>query len=314
MTPAFIALLFVLLGSRWMMLAEAAEDKYVIQWEIDRTSVPRLTVNDITLNVAVGVANAISAVDENGEDLPVVYNEQNGVASITTAGDFIELTFFTETAGNPLIGSYVPATLKNNFKWAWSHGIDDNINLEGSISQFQKRNWTGTLFLIGERIERANSGPNRITTNRVQELMAEGWSIGNHTYAYDDCEARPGEYEQSILDGQEVIDSIITGSENPEYIALSLAAPCFLNGFHPALISLRDSGSVSLRINESGDNLPLILDPGALNQFVEDQQVNVFNVDSNYTISGNQLYQQYAYGSNLFYVGNVDFSNNSQSL
>ena len=280
LTPAIIALLFILFGSRWMMLSEAAEDKYVIQWEIDRTAIPRVSVNDITLNVAVGVANAISAVDENGEELPTVYNEPAGVVSITTAGDFIELTFFTETAGNPLIGSYVPATLKNDFEWAWSHGIDDNINLEGSIGQFQKRNWVGTLFLLGERIEQANSGPNRITAGRVQELMAEGWSIGNHTYAYDDCEARPGEYEQSILDGQEVIDSIIAGSSKPEYSALSLAAPCFLNGFHPALISLRDSGAISLRVNESGDNLPLILDQGALNQFIEDQQVNVFNVDS----------------------------------
>lgn len=261
-------------------MLEAAEDKYEIEYEIDRSAVPNLPLNDITLNVAVGEANAISAVDENGEDLLTLYNEKTGVVSITTAGDLIKLSFFTETAGNPLIGSYVPATLKNDFQWAWSHGIDDNENLEGSIRQLQERDWTGTLFLIGELIEEATTNPDFITATRAQELLAEGWSIGNHSYDYLDCEARPGTYEQNILDGQQVLDELVATSETPEHIILSFAAPCFLNGFHPAMLSLRDSGTVSLRINESGDNSPVLLDSGSFDQQIEGRQIATFDFDS----------------------------------
>lgn len=292
-TLIFIFVLLILLVGSAPALLEAAEDEYIIQWEIDRSSTPSLPFNDITLNVAVGEASGIRANDFEGEELPFTYNEEKGIVSITTGGDSVELSFFTQTAGNPLIGSYTPSTLKFNRQWAWSHGFDDNFNLEGPISQFEERDWQATLFLIGEPVVRAGSQPNLLTTGRIQQLIEEGWSIGNHSYDYYGCEPRPGEYLENIIDGQETLNSVIERSARPEYTIISFAAPCFLDQFHPAVIELRDDPDISLRVNESGGRFPMQIDQNAVDTFIEDIQVFAYNpelpIGRDGTIDGDNL-------------------------
>ena len=144
---ALLLAVFILAGSQ--QITEAAEDQYNIRWEIDRSTVPQITNDEITLIIAVGEASAITVVDENDADIPFTYDERKGVIIVTTAGTALDLSFFTNTTGNPLVGSYAPATLKNDYLWAWSHSFDDNANIAGSIEKFQARGWKGTLYLIG---------------------------------------------------------------------------------------------------------------------------------------------------------------------
>ncbi|MEM9773881.1 MAG: polysaccharide deacetylase family protein [Chloroflexota bacterium] len=292
-TIAFVFIFFIAMVSSSTNLLEAAEDEYVIRWQIDRSAAPNLPFNDVTLNVAVGEASGIRVTDLDGGDLIYTYDETKGVVSITTDGDSIELSFFTQTAGNPLIGSFAPATLKFNQQWAWSHGFDDNFNLEGSISQFEERDWRATLFLIGEPIIRPEGRANLLTTRRIQDLITEGWSIGNHSYDYYDCEPRPGEYIENIVEGQEILNAVIEPSSRPEYTVISFAAPCFLDQFHPAVMELRDDPAISLRINESGGRYPLLIDQNAVDQFVENIQVFAYNPDlpvgRDATIDGDNL-------------------------
>ncbi|MEM8858444.1 MAG: hypothetical protein AAGD96_08990 [Chloroflexota bacterium] len=276
-----ISVLFfiVLLVASTQLQLEAAEEEFLIRWEIDRSSAPNLPYNDVTLNVAVGEASGISVTDFEGNDLSFTYDERNGVVSITTEGDSIELSFFTETSGNQLVGSYAPATLKHNRQWAWSHGFDDNFNLDGPISQFEERDWRGTLFLIGEPIIRPAGRGDVLTTADIQSLLADGWSLGNHSFDYYECDPRPGEYEENIVDGQNVLNGVIESSTRPDYTVISFAAPCFLDQFHPAVISVRENPEVSLRVNESGGRFPLLMDKNAIDLFVEDIQVFAYNPD-----------------------------------
>ena len=275
--PIFAIVVLLVSGAQWRI--EAAEDEYLIRWEIDRLSAPNLPFQDITLNVAVGEANGIRVNDLDGNELEFEYDEQNGIVSITTDGDAVELAFFTETAGNQLVGSFAPATLKYNRQWAWSHGFDDNFNLEGPISQFEERDWRGTLFLIGEPIIRPGGQINLLTTSEIQAFLADGWSLGNHSFDYYECEPRPGEYEQNIIDGQEVLDNLIERSGRPDYTVISFAAPCFLDQFHSAILDVRENPEISLRVNESGGRFPLLVDNNAIDLFVEDIQVFAYNPD-----------------------------------
>ncbi len=267
--------LFILLFSVLMLFGsqtqlEAAEEQYEIRWEIDRSTVPTLTNNEITLSIAVGEASAITIVDENGDDIPFRFDEERGVVTLTTAGDVIDLSFFTNTIGNPLVGSYAPTTLKNDYLWAWSHGIDDNANMEGSIAKFEERGWKGTLYLIGTYLDRPWSQPGLIESNRVRQLLDDGWSIGNHTYSDLDCDLDITEYTSNIIEAQKPLNDIIAESSRTDYIVMGFAAPCFLESYHPKIQEIRRDGDATIAFNESGGRVPIIMDANSNDEIIED--------------------------------------------
>ncbi len=270
----FLALC-VLAGSQ--RITEAAEDQYNIRWEIDRSTVPQVPNEEITLLIAVGEASAITIIDENEDTIPFTYDETKGVVRITTAGTAIDLSFFTNTIGNPLVGSYAPATLKNDYLWAWSHGFDDNANLSGSIDTFQARGWKATLYLIGNYVDRPWTERNLIQVPEIRQLLEDGWGIGNHTYNDINCDFEITDYPKSVLDGQEPLNRLITDSDRPDYIVLGFAAPCFLEGYQPVVQNLRRSGDTTLVYNESGSRVPLALDANSSDEFIEETLVVAFN-------------------------------------
>ncbi len=275
--PSLLVLLFsvlTLFGSHFS--AEAAEEQYEIRWEIDRSTVPTIVNGEITLNIAVGEASAIVLVDENGDDIPYRFEEEAGVITLTTAGDVIDLSFFTNTIGNPLIGSYAPTTLKDDYLWAWSHGIDDNANMEGSIAKFEERGWRGTLYLIGTYVDRPWSLPGLMEENRIRRFLNNGWSLGNHTYNDTDCDLDITQFTSNIVDGQTPLNRIIAESERPDYIVMGFAAPCFLEPYHPKVQELRRNGESSLVFNESGGRLPIILDSNSNDEIIDDILVHAY--------------------------------------
>ena len=283
LTKKIIKSALVIMGLSMLLLAgshnisRAAEDQYVITWEIDRSKVPIVPFQELTIAIAVGDASEVVIKDENGEELPFVYDADQGVVKVTTTGNLIELSFFTNTVGNPLVGSYAPTALKDDYLWAWSHGIDDNANIEGTIEKFEERGWRGTLYLIGVFIDRPWAVRNLPQQNRIRQLLADGWSLGNHTYSDVDCDLELSEFEDSILDNQERLNELIRGSERPDYLVSGFAAPCFLAAYHPAVLELRRSSQASLIFNESGDRLPIILDAGSQDEILDDQQIFAYD-------------------------------------
>lgn len=229
---------------------------YEVTYEIDRSGLPPLYFQDITLGVAVGELVDYAAETGDGETLEGLYAAQDGLLFLTTSADQIELSFTTET-NNPRIGSFGLAPLRDNKLWAWSHGLDDNRFLEESISLFERRKWVGTLFLIGSFVEDSFNFDDALSTDEVVSLLDNGWSLGNHTYddpyCFETDDSLPKEEE--ILRGHAVLREIVTAAEaRPNYVPLSFGAPCFSAQYDVALNKLlqnrRKDGSIPL-YNES---------------------------------------------------------------
>lgn len=257
---ALILSLFILILANQRQASAQTVD-YAIEYDIDRSALPALPNNELTLNIAVGDVIDFRLEDENGMTLDGDLDEENGVITVTTAAESILLTLATNT-DNPLIGSFSVSTLKHNKQWAWSHGLDDNNDLSETISYFERRDWEGTLFLIGRQVETSFEFTDGMSQARAVELLNAGWSLGNHSYAHEDCDPLEDRTEEEeILEGQVVLDAIVAASERPAYQPISMAAPCFLPGYQPALETLQDRDATNIIYNESEDRYVLRLDP-----------------------------------------------------
>jgi hypothetical protein len=85
-------------------------------------------------------------------------------------------------------GTAVPATLYNNYKWAYSHTFDDGYQstYDNALTLFNSyTNSDGSPYRGGSALIGSNPGtiPGDVMTwAEFQTLRADGWSIYNHTY------------------------------------------------------------------------------------------------------------------------------------
>ena len=267
----------VIFSSGIPLEAQTDRFEYEIAYEIDRSGLPPLYFQEITVGVAVGDLVAYDAQTGDGETLEGFYDAQDGLLFLTTASDEIVLTFTTET-NNPRVGSFGLAPLRDNKLWAWSHGLDDNRFLEESIALFERREWVGTLFLIGRFVEDSFDFEDALSADEVASLLDSGWSLGNHTYDDPYCFETDNSLpkEEEILRGHEVLREIITAAEaRPNYVPLSFGAPCFSAQYDVALNKLlqnrRKDGSFPL-YNESQGVFTIRVDAGITGDAMLDGQ------------------------------------------
>lgn len=120
---------------------------YTLDYVIDRSQVPTLFYNDLTLKVRVNQISSAQVI-ANNRTISHTYDAAIGQLIFTTSANTVTVVIndVTDTQG---LGEVVKAVLKDDKGFAWSHGMDDNHNLMPQVDVFEEHDWQATLFLIG---------------------------------------------------------------------------------------------------------------------------------------------------------------------
>ncbi|NNJ09204.1 polysaccharide deacetylase family protein [Chloroflexales bacterium ZM16-3] len=233
----------------WPVHAQSST-AYTYTFSIKQTALPALFYTDLSYIVHLGTVSSPSA-------------RVNGVAALSSSydsatGDFIftsdqigtaEITFSAASAPTGITVN--KASLKGNKAWAWSHGMDDNVNLQKQIDQINAKGWRATLFMIGNIVSETREEPGWIIDQPgLLELINQGWAVGDHTWSHA-CYG--GQTSAEITDGLAVVEQAVAASSHPDHVVLAFAAPCFDAAYDAPFDALRD-GATTLLFNESQGN------------------------------------------------------------
>jgi peptidoglycan/xylan/chitin deacetylase (PgdA/CDA1 family) len=243
--------------------AETASAPYVLTYTIDRSATPDLYHRDLTLIAYVGQVSNIQVSSDDPVDFH--YDPSSGTVTFTAAATVVRF-YLDNPTDLPNAGPFTKAPLKYDKKWAWSHGLDDNIFLQPSIQLFADKGWRATLYLIGKDIHDTRQEEWVVDAPDVQDLLVQGWSIGNHTWDHvcaspwiDDPDFMRG----TILNGYNRLQEVVASSSVPHYRPTGFAAPCFRDEYHPYIQELKGNGETAVLFNEAGNYFRLIVSPSA---------------------------------------------------
>ena len=228
------------------------EEAVMCTIEIDRSAVPDLLFNEVTLLIEVG-DDVPAKVMAGGS--PVAYVQNGPELMLTTDQPTIQIEF-EEADWNANLCQVAVAPLKENKAWAWSIGFDDNAGLQTTIAGMQALNYRGTLFIIGKSFEAERDEDWIIDEPAMQPLLEQGWALGSHGFESacylgdDQAEA----YEADFVQGEERLLAAIERSSLPEFKMLAFAAPCFDTNYDPVLAELIANDQTEVRLNESGNS------------------------------------------------------------
>lgn len=228
---------------------------YTYSFTISREQLPALTYTDMTYIVRLGtVFNPVASV--NG--IPALrssYQPSSGIFIFSSNQvGLAQINFIS--ASTPTNISVQKASLKDNKAWAWSHGMDDNTNLQAQIDLIRAKGWRATLFMIGEAVSETRNEPDWIIDQPgLVELINAGWNIGNHSWSHA-CYGSASAAE--VIDGQAVVERAVAASAHQERVVISFAAPCFDTDYVPIFDALRD-GTTTLLVNELGSGSPALM-------------------------------------------------------
>ncbi|MEM8861227.1 MAG: hypothetical protein AAGD96_23115 [Chloroflexota bacterium] len=220
---------------------------YVISIEIDRTNVPNLYFNDLTLQTYVGNATQVEVFGD-GVNLDSTYTSQTGMVQYTTESNMIQIWVAdAQDMQSNQFGSTSKTILKNNKAWTWSHGFDDNVDLSNGIDLFEEKGWRGTIYLIGEVLGERDEGW-RIEAPAARRLLEDGWSIGSHSWGSHCNDPNLSAVTQSF----DKLEEIIASTNRSDYVVTAFAAPCFIAEYHPVILEMRNNSIKDVQFNESG--------------------------------------------------------------
>ncbi|MFK7805369.1 MAG: polysaccharide deacetylase family protein [Anaerolineae bacterium] len=231
-----------------------SDDSYRLSFSIDRTSVPELYYNDLTLKTYVGQATDV-IVKGDGTIISATYSDQTGYVQYSTMAEQIEIDVIggVDVAW---LGYTEKMVLKDDKSWAWSHGFDDNVFLFPAIDLFKAKDWRATLYLIGSDVDDTRDEDWIVDAPAAQRLLTEGWSLGSHSWT-NSCEDATEPEVQLAFDR---LEDIAAASTKPDYKIIAFAAPCFSSAYHPVILEMRDTGVSNVQFNESGDDYFQIVD------------------------------------------------------
>lgn len=273
-------LFIVLVAAIWFITNQETQagpqSEVGIDLNLDRTSVPDLSSFDLTFLVDIGTAQSVN-VSTNGTSVPFVYDPGSGQLRFTTSAEQVEIGL-TGVADAAAIGPVEAATIKYDKSWAFSMGFDDNTGLKPTLKMIQGYGYRATLFMICEIIDDKRMEPWIIDKPDLLNYIADGWSIGNHTWDHS-CDGSQ-DLTNTILDGYNRLAGIIAESANPDYKLIAFAAPCFISEYHPYILDMRDNGVTAVQFNESGGAMRIAVDPQiTADIFLGDRFVHDFCVD-----------------------------------
>ena len=234
--------------------AAAAGDSWEITYQINRSQVPDLYYNELTVQIQVDGASSVN-VQVDGSLTNSTYDSATGIVQFTTNGSNVTLLVDgAEDANMPPTVS--KAALLDDRKWAWSHGFDDNVNIKPSIAAFNARGWQATVFMITSDIEETRNEPWIVDKPDLLNYLAEGWGVGSHGYA-SDCSDYNTSDQLTALD---ILADIVDDSARPDYLITSFAVPCFRSEYTPVIMGIIQSGSRDLQFYESGNDYLRMVD------------------------------------------------------
>lgn len=232
--------------------ARAGSTAYSFTFTISRAALPRLFYQTVSYVAHLGAGASQASATVGG--VPA-----QSVSFDPGTGDFV---FSSDRAG-PAVVTFVPgaapgrvsaekAALLGNKKWAWSHGMDDNVYLQAQIDAISAKGWRASLFVIGEKVSPTRQEPGWIIDQPgLVALANQGWNVGDHTRDHA-CYGSTTD-AQNILDGYAVVQRVLAASAHPEHTQISFAAPCFDTGYDAPFNSVR-AGTTTLLVNETGGN------------------------------------------------------------
>ncbi len=252
---ALASLTFLNLSSEPSAYADESENFQKLTYTINRSNVPDLYHNDLTLIVNVGAATNV-AVDVNGVEIPSTYNAGTGLVQFTTSADSVNVSVDNQ-AFDGSIGAVEKAQLKHNKKWAWSHGFDDNSGYKPSIEAFEAKGWKATLFMIASVIDPTRQEDWIVDRPDLINYLNEGWAVGSHGYL-NLCNDATVEYQQQAFD---ILDDIVALTDVPDYKILSFAVPCFdISSYGSVIDTLIAGNTVDIEFYESGGDYMRLAD------------------------------------------------------
>lgn len=235
----------------------STDELTILTYEIDRSNVPELTYNELTVLVNVGQTDSIQ-ITGDGSVVGHTYDAAKGIVQFSTAASSIEISV-NNPVTNESFGTFEKARLLDGKDFAWSIGMDDNVGLKPSVELLESYGWRGTLFLIARDIQDTRDEDWIMDAPYLRSKLDSGWALGNHTWDHS-CDSTVS--SQNILDGYNRLQSIVEASTRPDYKIISFAAPCFTPQYHPVIIEQRNQQDWPVQFNESGYWTPLIIDPG----------------------------------------------------
>lgn len=238
-----------------------AASVWELTYQIDRSQLPNLYYNDLTLLIDVGSVNSVTA-QVDGDFAESTYNAATGIVQLTTSGQTVVLTL------NGAQESHMPpavakATLLHNKKWGWSHGFDDNVNLKPAIAAFNAKNWQATLFMITSSISDTRQEDWIVDKPDLLTYISQGWSIGSHG-RLSTCSGENQDQQRAAVNR---LKGIVADSSVPSYKILSFAVPCFSDNLYiPDFVNLVNNGT-DLQFYESGNGSMKLIDPASVKPY-----------------------------------------------
>jgi len=255
--PRF-ALVFSMVASQFGTPQVAPAQTTTLRYEIDRSEVPPLYHNDLTLKVRVGEADEVEVLAD-GTAIPHVLDPTTDQVRFTTSATDVSVVL-NGASDSAELGQVTKSVLRDDKAFAWSLGMDDNVDLKATVAVMERYGWAGTFFLIANIVRDDRDEDWIVDTPYLQEKLAAGWALGNHTWSHA-CDSNID--EQQIIQGYERLQEIANASTVPDYKVTSFAAPCFVSQYHPVIINHRDTQRWTVQFNESGGRTTLVVDPGA---------------------------------------------------
>ena len=227
-----------------------------LTYTINRSNVPNLFHNELTLLVDVGSATNV-LVTAGGSSIPSTYNSTTEKVQFTTSASSFVVTVENNAFDNS-IGGVEKAALKHNRDWAWSHGFDDNTLLKPAINDFMSKGWPATLFMITSQISPTRQEDWIVDQPDLINYLNSGWAVGNHGYL-NNCDDATEAYQLQAIG---ILEDIVALSNVPDYKILSFAIPCFnTSTYGPVADSLIAGSAVDMEFYESGNSYLRLADP-----------------------------------------------------
>jgi hypothetical protein len=246
---ALIATTGCLIGFSWSQAANVS-----VNLAITRPAKPRLNYPFLTLKVnACGATSATVTADGQ----PVTSTLTGGNVVFTTSGSSIVVNLVGTTTSTGL-GTFSKAVLKDDKKWAWSYGVDDNYDasIQSYVPLWSAHHYTATAYWNGIALS--------WNPSNIPAVVTGMWPVGNHSWSHDGNDGTALSDNAEVTHNDSAIVSALAGAGWPNFIVNTFANPDFDAKFNTIIPPLYNAGQTNIVLIETGQSpCKFILDSGA---------------------------------------------------
>ena len=229
------------------------DDVYLFEHTLDRSALPALSHNEITLIIRTNGAQQ-SRLSLDGQLLDGVTNRVRETNGLTTATIRLnrDATVLRVELADPLstveLGVVEIAPLYDNRRFALSYGMDDNVFLKSHVDILDAAGYRATIFGITSVIEATRDEPWIVDAPYLRDMVARGHALGSH--GHNNIGSATTQDVQTSFD---ILRNLLDADpRTASYIITAMAAPNFDTRYHPIMQQLHNGGTSTILFNESG--------------------------------------------------------------